>query len=168
MTNDEEKVLSLIKELETMRTAGKPKKPAQPLQSEKQHELLKKILQMTPSSKMLATRKQLIHRFNSLDIAQKATVLLALIDSRVSKDFKMKLPIKPYLEVLYLRFLTLFQKVLKSPAEHEEFPEIKEYVTQNPKLKRIGCGKFFNNFYEHVKNLLELIQNDENDFMPVK
>ncbi|MHA1143926.1 MAG: hypothetical protein ACTSRW_04245 [Candidatus Helarchaeota archaeon] len=156
MKDDKTEILELIKEIKDFqdsKTSSNRKK------TRYRQDLMDFITERISVDSSFGTQKEnkiMFERLLHLDAAQTAIVLLTATNSHVLEDFEAKRPIKPYIEVLYLRFLTIFQKVVNSPQKFKQYPHILDYVKKNPKLDRIGCGKFFGNFFKHVQNFLQL------------
>ncbi|MFX1298167.1 MAG: hypothetical protein ACFFD2_25355 [Promethearchaeota archaeon] len=98
-----------------------------------------------------------LERFEKLDSAQKAFVILAAADKQL--DFSIIIQqgkkIEPIIKLSYLREVRWFSQVAKKVEEITEGKEnIKKYLEKNPTLKRIGCGNFAKNFPDHVLRLL--------------
>lgn len=98
-----------------------------------------------------------LNRFGNLDAAQKAFVILAVADkeldfgSLIQKGSKIETIIK----ISYLKEVRWFSQIAKKIDDIVEGKEnIKKYLEKNPKLKRIGCGNFAQNFPDHVFKLL--------------
>jgi hypothetical protein len=98
-----------------------------------------------------------LERFGKLDEAQKAFVILAAADDQLdfSKLVRQGKKIDTIIKLSYLKEVRWFSMVAKKVEEIAEGKEnIKKYLEQNPRLKRIGCGNFAKNFPDHVLRLL--------------
>jgi len=100
-----------------------------------------------------------LERFGKLDAAQKAFVILAVADPEL--DFSTLIQkghkIETIVKISYLKEVRWFSKIARKLAElveEKKQKHIKEYLDQNPRLKRIGCGNFAKNFPDHVFRLL--------------
>jgi len=105
-----------------------------------------------------------LDRFYKLDDAQKAFVILASVDKRLSKENYLKTDEKNFKILTNTTYLNLVKSISriketikKGDIENQKIIHIKKYINANPKIKRLGCGKFSLNFHKHVKNLLNLI-----------
>jgi hypothetical protein len=98
-----------------------------------------------------------LSRFGKLDPAQKAFVILAAAD--IELDFSTLIQKGKNLEAIvktsYLKEVRWFSMVAKKVEEISAGKEnIKKYLRNYPRLKRIGCGNFARNFPDHVFKLL--------------
>ena len=101
-----------------------------------------------------------LERFGKLDAAQKAFVILAVADPEL--DFSTLIQkghkIETIVKISYLKEVRWFSQIARTLKEiiegQELFVDIRRYLEKNPRMKRIGCGKFAKNFPDHVYKLL--------------
>jgi len=110
------------------------------------------------------------NKFFELDEAQKAFVIFASVDEKfenkrfhIDKEGSFKLLVN----TIYLKLVKNFSRIkdqIKRNNINNDISYIRKYIELNPKIKRLGCGKFSLNFHKHVYNLLCFI--NENNIYP--
>ncbi|MHA1309578.1 MAG: hypothetical protein ACTSWR_07195 [Candidatus Helarchaeota archaeon] len=107
-----------------------------------------------------------IKRFINLDDAQKAFVLLAIIDERLNSEHIKYLKINNFkilVNTIYLNLVKAFSNIRNSLnnnlLEKEDYISILNYLKEHPHIKKLGCGQFSLNFYKHIKNVLKYLYN---------
>ena len=104
------------------------------------------------------------NQFLLLDNAQKAFVILSTADKRLSKkdlSEKIESNFKLIVNTSYLNQVKWFSQIRKqihhSKSKNTKYIQIKKYLDNHPKIKKLGCGKFSLNFHKHVKNLISFL-----------
>jgi len=105
-----------------------------------------------------------IDRFFNLDEAQKAFVIYGYIEKELkfisflknnTHNFKI-LANTIYLNLIK-NFSDIYHSVINKNHSVNNIFYIKNYIRQNPKIKKLGCGKFSTNYHKHIKNLMHFL-----------